>query len=102
MCDTFFASPGSTATGAALFGKNSDRQRNESQTVEYFARREHEADTQVACTYISIPQARRTYGVLLCRPFWIWGAEMGANECGVVIGNEGLHARSASPKENAL
>lgn len=85
-----------------LFGKNSDRQRNEAQTIEYFPSAEYEPDTGFACTYITIPQVRRTHAVLLCRPFWIWGAEMGANEHGVVIGNEGLHARSRAPEDNAL
>ena len=85
-----------------LFGKNSDRQRNEAQAVEHYAGAEHAPDATLTCTYITIPQARRTHAVLLCRPFWMWGAEMGANEHGVVIGNEGLHARSPAPQEMAL
>jgi secernin len=85
-----------------LFAKNSDRQRNEAQTVEYFPSAEHAPGVTVRCTYIDIPQFRRTHAMLLCRPFWIWGAEMGANEHGVVIGNEGLRARGADPEEPAL
>jgi secernin len=89
MCDTIVVLPGTTATGGVLFGKNSDRERNKAQTVEFVARAQHADDARVNCTYIDVPQVRQTFAVLLCRPFWIWGAEMGANECGVVIGNGG-------------
>jgi len=102
MCDTIFASAQSTAERIALFGKNSDRERNEAQTVEHFSVATHGADAKLKCTYITIPQVRRTNAVLLCRPFWCWGAEMGANEHGVVIGNEGLHARTSAPEAEAL
>jgi secernin len=102
MCDTMLAPPSSTLRRTMLFGKNSDRQRNEAQAVEYIGPADHPPKAQVACTYITIPQVPHTYGVLICRPFWIWGAEMGSNEHGVVIGNEGIHARSPAPKENAL
>lgn len=102
MCDTIAAPPPSTAEGVMLFGKNSDRQRNEAQTVELFPAAEHTAGAAVSCTYISVPQVRYTYETLLCRPFWIWGAEMGANEHGVSIANEAVIARSPSPEEKAL
>ncbi len=88
--------------GGILFGKNSDRERNEAQAVEFFPRMTHTEGATIACTYISIPQVRHTNGVLLCRPFWIWGAEMGANEHGVTIGNEAVHARIAPQEEPAL
>jgi dipeptidase len=102
MCDTIVALAGTTATGGVLFGKNSDRERNEAQAVEFFARAQHADDARVTCTYIDIPQVRETCAVLLCRPFWIWGAEMGANEHGVAIGNEAVHARIPPQREHAL
>jgi secernin len=102
MCDTIVALPEATADGVVLFGKNSDRERNEAQSVEFVPHAAHAPGAEVACTYITIPQARRTYATLLCRPFWMWGAEMGANEHGVVIGNEAVHARTPPQEQNAL
>ena len=58
MCDTIVALPDATATGGVLFGKNSDRERNEAQAVEFVARAQHADDARVNCTYIDIPQAR--------------------------------------------
>jgi len=102
MCDTLIASPQSTAERIMLFGKNSDRQRNEAQFVECLPAVDHPRDASLECTYLTIPQVRHTHAVLLSRPFWIWGAEMGANEHGVVIGNEGLLARSPAARKEAL
>lgn len=102
MCDTVLAPPASTAAGTTIFGKNSDRQRNEAQAVDVVGGAEHAADVELRTTYLTIPQARATHAVLLSRPYWMWGAEMGANEHGVVIGNEGLYSRRASPQEPAL
>jgi secernin len=102
MCDTILAPPSDTELRVMLVGKNSDRQRNEAHVVEYSQGRSYEPSDTVKCTYLEIPQARRTYTTLLSRPFWIWGAEMGANEHGVVIANEGLHAKSPAPQESAL
>ena len=102
MCDTVVALPNCTTKRTLLFGKNSDRQRNEAQALEYWPAAEFIESGEQVCTYIKIPRARRRHAVLLCRPFWIWGAEMGANEHGVVIGNEGIHACSRAPEHEAL
>ena len=93
-CDTFVfvgSSGGeSSAPAATLFFKNSDRPSDEEHEVVHFPAAEHPPGAKVQCTYISIPQASSTLGVVLSRPRWLWGCEMGANECGVVGGNEAV------------
>ena len=100
MCDTFVALPAATADGAVLFGKNSDREPNEAQALEYYPAAAFPEGTQIQCTYIPIPQVRETHAVVLSRPFWMWGAEMGANEKGVAIGNEAVFTRMPMRKTN--
>lgn len=99
MCDTLIAHPGVTASGNLLFGKNSDREPNEAQAIQRIPAQQHEEDT-LRCTYIEVPQVKQTYEVLLSRPFHMWGAEMGANEHGVVIGNEAVFTRIKMPHRN--
>ena len=70
-----------------LFAKNSDRDANEAQLLEWHPGREGPAGSRVTCTWIEIEEAPRRHAVLLSRPFWTWGAEMGANEHGLVVGN---------------
>ena len=90
MCDTFVALPDVTLGGELIFGKNSDRPSGEVQDVVNFPVQQHAAGDTVQCTYLQIPQARQTFSVILSKPRWMWGAEMGANEHGVVIGNEAV------------
>lgn len=92
MCDTAVATPSATRDSVTLFGKNSDREPNEAHEVIRVPAEEYDEPT-VSCTYIDVPQVERTNAVLLSKPFWIWGAEMGANEHGVAIGNEALFTR---------
>ncbi|GFY40151.1 secernin-2 [Trichonephila inaurata madagascariensis] len=89
-CDTFVALPPATALNCVVFGKNSDRPKGEVQEVVYFPSEDHPAGSKVQCTYITIDQADHTHAVILSKPAWMWGAEMGANDASVCIGNEAI------------
>lgn len=102
MCDTFVSLAASTRRSAALFAKNSDRERNEAQALEFVPARRASDPAPLRITYIEIPDVAATHACLISRPFWMWGAEMGANEHGVVIGNEALHARVPAQRRRAL
>ncbi len=102
MCDTIVALGNVTADGVTLFGKNSDREPNEAHHLLRIPATQHAPGARVKGTYIEIPQVEQTYAVLLCKPFWIWGAEMGANEHGVTIGNEAVFTKIPYGKETGL
>jgi len=93
MCDTFVARGKAAAGGVTVFGKNSDREPDEAQTLEFHPRRVWDAGSNLKLTYLTIPQARETRAVILSRPFWMWGAEIGVNEDGVAIGNEAVWSK---------
>ena len=44
-------------------------------------------------TYIEVAQVKETKTFILSRPTWMWGGEMGVNECGVCIGNEAVFTK---------
>ena len=95
MCDNVVALGNVTADGSVIFGKNSDREPNEAHQVILLPRSTHSKGSMTHCTYIDIPQVKETYAVLLCRPSWLWGAEMGTNEHGLTIGNTAVFTREA-------
>lgn len=102
MCDTLIATKLAATNGIAVFGKNSDRPPNEGQSMVYFPAATHKAGSPLKCTYIEIPQVEKTHAVLLSKPFWMWGAEMGVNEHGLVIGNEAIFSKIPANKKPAL
>ncbi len=102
MCDTMVALGNSTADGRVLFAKNSDRQPNESHVMIRVPRRKHPKGSMLKCTYIEIEQAEETYEVLLLKPYWIWGAEMGCNEYGLNIGNEAVFTKEPHGRESLI
>lgn len=96
MCDTLAVKRG----GAVWFAKNSDREPTEPQRVEF-----HPASKgggRRRCTYIEIDEAPEKFAVLISRPDWMWGAEMGVNEAGVAIGNEAVFSRRVMKRGEAL
>jgi hypothetical protein len=89
MCDTFVA----LTDGGVLFAKNSDRDVNEAQTMRWYPAADHPDGSRVRVTWSTIEQVAHTHAIAVSQPWWMWGAEMGANEQGVVIGNEAVFTR---------
>ena len=102
MCDTMIASKFVTKCGYTIFGKNSDRSPNEPQPMIFSPAADHEPGSMVKTTRIEVEQAPHTYATMLSKPSWIWGAEIGINEKGVVIGNEAVISKDMSTTDVAL
>lgn len=97
MCDTLYKK---TKNGF-LFAKNSDRSPNEPNLSLRVEAMDH-SEKKVSLTYIEIEQVRHTYAMMLIRPSWTWGAEMGVNEFGLFLGNEAVFTKSKNKKEPSI
>lgn len=102
MCDSMIASPAATRYDSSLFAKNSDRPPNEAQFLDWIPEGTHPTGQRLQCTYLDIPQIQQTQGVLLSRPYWMWGAEMGVNQHGLAIGNEAIFLKVPANEQPAL
>ena len=102
MCDTMVALGNSTLDGSVIFAKNSDRQPNEPLLTIRVPRKQYPTGSRLRCTYIEIDQVEETHEVLLLKPSWMWGAEMGCNEYGLNIGNEAAFTRVKQGPESLL
>jgi len=102
MCDTMVALGNSTKSGRTIFAKNSDRGPNEPHLLIRVPAKDHGENAKVKCTYIEIDQVPHTYEVLLLKPSWIWGCEMGANEFGLNIGNEAVFTKEVYGKDSLI
>ena len=65
--------------GAVWFAKNSDREPGEPHPVVRLPGVAADDAPTVRTTFLELPQAPRRHGVILSRPVWGWGAEMGIN-----------------------
>jgi secernin len=81
MCDTLCV----RTHDGMLFAKNSDRNPDEAQVVEWHPRRERGGELRTQYLSLDDPGA---YAFLGSRPTWLWGVEHGVNEHGVAVGNE--------------
>lgn len=97
MCDTLWRQ----WDNFSVFAKNSDRSCNEPNLVLY-AEGGKTSEKTVKCTYIEVSQVDYVYKTLLLKPSWMWGAEAGINEKGVVIGNEAVFTKSKGKRTPRL
>lgn len=96
MCDTFWAS----GADRFYFGKNSDRKPSEPQAVCILPGSPESPKSAVTGGDLEFPD--KGYSVLLSKPSWIRGGEIGLNEKGVAVGNEAVFSKRPVRKDGIL
>ncbi|SHJ18216.1 hypothetical protein [Lutispora thermophila] len=102
MCDTLVALSNATKDNSVIFGKNSDREPNEPQIMIRVPPKKRDKNKKIKCTYIEVDGEEFTYEAILIKPHWIWGAEMGINYKGLVIGNEAVFTKEKLKSKSPL
>lgn len=102
MCDSLFVGSSRSACGYNIFAKASDRSPNEPQPLVFVPAADHAPGSRVRATLIEVEQAEHTNAMILSKPSWIWGAEIGINEHGVILGNESIISKDMSEEGEAL
>ncbi len=102
MCDTMGIMPSWSSDGLSYFAKNSDRSPNEPLLTLRVPAMSYEPGTVLNCTYIDIPQVEQTREIIICKPSWMWGAEMGVNDANVAIGNEAVFTKAKKGKPSLI
>lgn len=97
MCDILIATPESTKDGDTIFAKNSDRPPNEAQIIDIIKDREPRG-LEASMTHIDFPEIGPLNDIIISRPWWMWGAEMGVNEHGLAVGNTAVFTKERYEK----
>jgi secernin len=81
---------------AVWLAQNSDREPGEPQPVVRLPPVAGDDARTVRATYVELPQVPNRHGIILSRPVWCWGGEMGVNSRGVAIGSVAVFTRRAT------
>lgn len=79
--------------GAVWLARNSNREPSEPQPVVRLPAVSGDPAAKVRATYIELAEVPDRRAVLLSKPVWSWGAEMGVNDAGVAIGCDAALSR---------
>ncbi|MCA9711447.1 MAG: C69 family dipeptidase [Myxococcales bacterium] len=91
MCDSIVVH----APDGWWLAKNSDREPSEAQSVEHHPAAPAPASRHARrrCTHVEVDDREPRRAMIIARPAWMWGAEMGVNQSGLAIANEAVFTR---------
>lgn len=88
--------------GVTWFAANSDREPSEPQHVVRIHAVENDDAAVVDCTHIQVQQTARRHALILSKPDWTWGGEIGVNDRGIAIGSAAVPTRLVSESNEGL